>query len=127
MLQRGRKSAASKLLPFNVTGEPPRLTPPSFLSADEVALFTEVVAACDASHFRDSDLPLLISFVQATLMSRDSAHDPSKIMVWEKATRMQATLATRLRLSPQSRLDPKTVGRHRQPQGPFPWEPEPDG
>jgi len=45
------------------------------------------------------------------------------LALWEKATRMQATLATRLRLSPQARTDPKTIGRQ-MPQriGPPPWE-----
>jgi hypothetical protein len=127
MRQRGRRSVASNLVPLAMRGEPPRLSPPSFLSAEEVALFNEVVGACDVSHFRKSDEPLLVAFIQATLMSRDAAHDPSKILVWEKATRMQATLATRLRLAPQSRLDPKTVGRHAEPpRGPKPWEFEAD-
>jgi hypothetical protein len=123
MQQRGRKSAASHLLPVGVGGEPARLVPPAFLSAEEAALFAEVVAACDACHFRKSDESLLVAFVQATLMSREAAHDPSNIMVWEKATRMQATLATRLRLAPQSRIDPKTLGRRSEPpRGPMPWE-----
>jgi hypothetical protein len=45
------------------------------------------------------------------------------LALWEKATRMQATLATRLRLSPQARTDPKTIGRQ-MPQriDPPPWE-----
>jgi len=126
MQQRGRKSAAS-LLPVGVGGEQARLVPPAFLSAEEASLFAEVVAACDVGHFRKSDEPLLVAFVQATLMSREAAHNPSNIMVWEKATRMQATLATRLRLAPQSRIDPKTLGRQSEPpRGPMPWEREGD-
>lgn len=41
----------------------------------------------------------------------------------KKAVRVQAMLARSLRLTPQSRLDPKTVAR-RQPEhtGPAPWE-----
>jgi hypothetical protein len=35
---------------------------------------------------------------------------------------MTATLATRLRLSAQSRLDPKSVGRMRPYNGPRPWD-----
>ena len=54
---------------------------------------------------------MLVSYVQATLLSRVTARDPKMIAVWEKATRMQATLATRLRLAPQSRTDPKTLAR----------------
>ncbi|MGB9394444.1 MAG: hypothetical protein WCB32_06625 [Pseudolabrys sp.] len=85
-------------------------------------LFTELVAACDARHFVESDLPLLVSYVQATLLSRSTARDPDKIAIWEKATRMQATLATRLRLAPQSRTDPKTIARGLQRLGPQSWE-----
>jgi len=122
MRQRGRRSAAT-LVAIDLTGKPSRLTPPSSLNDDEQALFSELVGACDASHFRESDLPLLISYVQSTLISRAAAHDPDRIVLWEKATRMQATLATRLRLSPQSRIDPKTIGRQQSHPGPFPWDP----
>jgi hypothetical protein len=67
-------------------------------------------------------LPLLVSFVQATLLARRTVRDPD-VTNWEKAARVQMALATKLRLSPQSRLDPKTVAR-RQPErtGPAPWE-----
>jgi hypothetical protein len=42
---------------------------------------------------------------------------------WEKAVRMQAVLATKLRLAPQARVDPKTVGRQTpQRLEPPPWE-----
>jgi len=111
------------LVAIDLTGKPSRLTPPSSLNDDEQALFSELVGACDASHFRESDLPLLISYIQATLISRAAAHDPDRIVLWEKATRMQATLATRLRLSPQSRVDPKTIGRQQPQRGPLPWDP----
>ena len=50
------------------------------------------------------------------------ASDLHALAVWEKAVRLQAMLATRLRLSPQSRLDPKTVARRQPPLGPRPWE-----
>jgi hypothetical protein len=114
MRQRRRKSAATLAAP-NLTGRPSPLSPPASLNDDERALFCELVGACAAEHFRTSDLPLLISYIQATLIARDAAHEPDRITLWEKATRMQATLATRLRLSPQSRADPKTVARHEPP------------
>ena len=123
MRQRGRKSAAAELATLpGVDGKPPRLKPPPHLNDDERLLFDELVGACDPRHFVESDLPLLASYVQATLIARDAAHAPSKIVLWEKAVRMQATLATRLRLSPQGRIDPKTVGRRQEFQGPRPWE-----
>jgi hypothetical protein len=95
--------------------KPRRLSPPADLPADEAALFREIISNTAPDHFVPSDLPLLISYVQSTRLSRRAAvalhKDASLITVWEKATRMQATLATRLRLAPQSRVDPKTLAR----------------
>jgi hypothetical protein len=124
MRQRGRKSAVA-LGTLRVDGEPARLDPPTHLNDGERALFVELVDACNPRHFVPSDLPLLVSYVQATLLSRhaiaDAAKEPGALAIWEKATRMQATLATRLRLSPQARLDPKTVGRQELPLARPPW------
>jgi hypothetical protein len=122
MTQRGRKSAASLIGP-PVTGKPPRITAPSSLSIAEQTLFNELTGACDSSHFRKSDIPLLVSYVQATRIAQASALDPKTIALWEKAVRMQATLATRLRLSPQGRIDPKTLGRQDQSNLRKPWDP----
>jgi hypothetical protein len=126
MRQRGRKSAAFVDLP-NVNGDPPRLDPPSSLTDDERSLFVEITEASGPRHFVGSDLPLLVSYVQATLLSRqaikDVAKDAAALALWEKAVRVQAMLATRLRLSPQARTDPKTIGRQMpQRTGPPPWE-----
>ena len=106
-----------------VDGKPDRLSPPPHLNKAERTLFAEIVGAVDPRHFVEGDLPLLCSYVTATLIARKASRDMSMINVWEKATRMQAMFATRLRLSPQSRLDPKTVAR-RLPErsGPAPWE-----
>src|SRR6266511_1354982 len=109
MQQRGRKSMAGLVAP-NVSGEAPRLTPPPSLNDGERTLFNELVGACDSAHFRKSDLPLLTSFIQATLIAEAAARDPNRdISLWEKAVKVQATLATRLRLAPQSRIDHKTL------------------
>jgi hypothetical protein len=82
MLQRGRKSPDAIAAALHVTDEPPRLTAPASLASDERKLFNEIVGACDASHFRKSDLPLLTAFVQASVIAQAAAHDPDKIMVW---------------------------------------------
>jgi hypothetical protein len=125
MIQRGRKSAQHFSAPA-VDGDPPRLQPPAHLDDRERSLFVELVEACGPRHFVASDVPLVVSYVQATLLSRQAvktaAEKPAMLALWEKSTRMQATLATRLRLSPQSRLDPKTVGRERPSLYRRPWE-----
>jgi hypothetical protein len=120
MRQRGRKSA--DLAVINVDGKPPKLTPPPDLRDDERALFIELIDATDTRHFRPTDLPLLTSFIQATLLARSTAYNPNKVATWEKAVRVQAALATRLRLSPQSRTDPKTIGRQQARPFKRPWE-----
>jgi hypothetical protein len=125
MKQHGRKSAEAVAAP-SFEWQPPRLDPPEELSDAERSVFVEVTNACNPRHFAASDLPLLVSFAQTTVIARsagaNAASDPQALAVWEKAVRLQAMLATRLRLSPQSRLDPKTVARRHPLPGPRPWE-----
>jgi hypothetical protein len=108
--RRGQQSADVLALPA-ASCEPFRLRLPAGLTKPEKALFVELVASCSPRHFVQSDVPLLVSYCQATLMSRRTVRDASKVHIWEKATRMQAMLATRLRLAPQARTDPKTLAR----------------
>ena len=114
-MKRGRQSSAAlSVIPIERGRQ--RLQPPQDLSATEAALFRSIVTQCAPDHFAESDAPLLTSFVQSTILSRKAAKaltsgDASALPVWDRATRMQATLATRLRLAPQSRADPKTVAR----------------
>jgi hypothetical protein len=125
MRQRGRKSAAD-FVPPHVDGKPTRLEPPASLSDAERELFVELIDACDPRHFVKSDLPLVTSYIQATLMSRRAAagmvDDPGLIGAFEKGVKLQAVLATRLRLAPQARTDPKTITRHAPSLEPKPWE-----
>jgi hypothetical protein len=120
------RKSANELATPSVTGEPPRLDPPSSLTDDEQSLFVQITQACSPRHFVPSDLPLLVSYVQATLLSRQAIKNAGKdtvaLATWEKATRMQATLATRLRLAPQSRMDPKTLARQQPTLVRPPWE-----
>jgi hypothetical protein len=118
MRQRGRKSSA-ELVAFPVIEHRPSIDPPSSLTKAERSLFNELAA--NAEHLRPTDAPLLASYVQATLVSRRSARDPSKVDIWEKATRLQAMLATKLRLTAQARTGTRTVGRQ-EPPGPHPWD-----
>jgi hypothetical protein len=117
----GRKSADSKAL--NIDGSPPPLVPPSYLNPEERKLFQEIISSCDPRMFAQSDSPLLVSYVQSTLLSRrlSKGSDPKAIMLWEKATRMQATLATKLRLAPQARLSQVTAARRQEYKAQDPW------
>ena len=71
----------------------------------------ELIASISTRAFVASDVPLLVSFVQATLLSRKTAGDPKQFDTWREAVKVQAVLATKLRLAPQSRLDRKVAGR----------------
>ena len=130
---RGRKSAAEMHV-IRVDGKPDRLRPPKYQAAAERARFEEIVAACAPDHFRQSDEPLLARYVESDLLAREAAEHLHRegavvkgrpnawIVVQEKACRALVALSARLRLCPQSRLDPKTVGRQREARGPRPWE-----
>jgi phage terminase small subunit len=121
MKQRGRKSIAS-LHTISVDGMPSRLEPPDHLSADERQRFIEIVSNCDARHFRPSDTTLLVRFVEADALAERAAKELRKqpvidgkpspwLAVQEKNVRALVSLAMRLRLSPQSRIDSPALGR----------------
>ena len=127
MGQRGRRSA-SELGVVSVDGKPSRLAPPDHLGTDERRRFVELVANCDAGQFRQSDAPLLCRYVEADALAERAAKELREVgpvvdgraspwvTVQEKAVRALVALSMRLRLSPQSRLDPKTVGRNKGPE-----------
>lgn len=71
MRQRGRKSVAN-LMTLRVDGEPARLQPPRGLSKAEQHQFNDLINATSPKHFAESDLPLLVTYVQATVMARSA-------------------------------------------------------
>jgi hypothetical protein len=116
-----------------VDGKPRRLEPPASLGDAERVTFVDLITACDPTHFTASDLPLLVRYVEAAVLAEQAARElrcgaivdgrPSPwITIQEKAVRAMVALSMRLRLSPQSRLDPKTVARRQSYAGPPPWE-----
>ena len=81
-------------------------------------MFVSIIDGCSAGHFRLTDLPLLSRYCEAAVLAEQAAlelHDgavvdgkPSPwIIVQEKCVRSMVSLSMRLRLSPQSRLDPR--------------------
>ena len=133
MKQRGRVSAAA-LSAFAVDDQPARPSPPARLSEAERELFVAIVAGCDGLHFRQPDLPLLSRYCEAAVLAEQAALElrngavvdskPSPwIVIQEKCVRAMVSLSMRLRLSPQSRIDAKTLGRQQPYVGRRPWEP----
>ena len=84
-------------------------------------LWAEIVSTMPHDHFRASDAPLIEQYAQAISLARQAyanlAEEGSVVagranpwlVVLEKAGRSSVALSMRLRLSPQSRMDRKTV------------------
>jgi hypothetical protein len=113
--------------------KPQRLKPPPTLSKPERELFTRIVATNKPDHFRLADGVLLCRFVEAAILAEQAAAELRAgavvkgraspwLTVQEKAVRALLALSMRLRLSPQSRIDPQTAARAKVNTGPFPWE-----
>lgn len=117
--QRGRKSLAN-LATLRVDGTPPPLEAPSCLDDAERLLFDEIVSARDTRGLVRSDLPLLVSYIQASVIARNAARG-GDVGAFEKAARIQCALATKLRLTPHSRITARTAGRQAY-SGPKPWD-----
>ena len=97
------------------------------IKPQEAAIFREVVASCDPTHFRKSDVPILAALCTATYLSRFYAdqigEDATAFKNYVETTKLVITLSTKLRLTPQARISAKAVGRHEPPrEGPAPWE-----
>jgi phage terminase small subunit len=136
MRQRGRKSA-DELAVLSINGKGPRLEPPSFLPKAERSVFLDLVNSADLDHFRASDLPLLCRYAEAVVLAEQAAKhlrrgvvsQEGKVSAWivvqEKAVRAMVALSMRLRLSPQSRIDAKTLARQpiRGHRAPWEWNP----
>ena len=131
-MKRGRISAA-ELSVTGVDGQSARPSPPATLSEPERELFSSIVSGCDAEHFRQTDLPLLSRYCEAAILAERAALElrngavvegkPSPwIVIQEKSVRAMISLSMRLRLSPQSWIDPKTLARRQPQRGPMPWE-----
>ena len=112
---RGRKSTAEMSVVVPIDTRRKKLEPPADLKAEEAQIFRQLVSACAPDHFVKSDIPLLVAYCTSIHLSRWAADaiesDNSFFTTWERATRMIATLATRLRLAPQARIDARAAGR----------------
>lgn len=119
MRQRGRRSSAD----LELNGAAPagvRLVPPDILTSSEARLFREVVSSAPAGQFTASDVYLLCSFVRITLVCDDAAKSlakatektrPIRMKILDQAVKMQALLASKLRLAPQARVSGRSLAR----------------
>jgi phage terminase small subunit len=137
MAKRGRRSAADLSIIPPVSGKPDRLRPRDDAPEGVRKIWRELVAKVPPEHFRPSDADLVEQYAQAIALARLAysklaAEGPvidnrpsAWLIVLEKAHKSAVSLSARLRLSPQHRLDPRTVHRH-EPTFRRPWEDEPE-
>ncbi len=147
MKQRGRQSAAAQGIAVIDGGRGSRHAPPADLSDFESALWAQILGAMPADWYCPSAEEIMRAYVRCarTLRTIDNAVDELEnpdmlggidpeamaailrlVNTRDKQVRQLAMLATKLRLTPQARVDPKTAGRaHRrsaeQPSG-QPWD-----
>jgi hypothetical protein len=114
MKQRGRQTGnQSSVVPLFPMEQ--RIQPPSYVSAKEARLFNEVVTSVAPRHFVPMDADLIVAYVHAVQFERKFAAakktDPDAFGCWVLATKTQSMLARALRLTPRSRITPRTAGR----------------
>ncbi|MFK7844687.1 MAG: P27 family phage terminase small subunit [Rhodothermales bacterium] len=103
-----------------------RLSPPSDLDPAESEIWLMVVDACSAEHFKQSDIPLMVSYCQAYVQLQRAAKqlksEPLVIPTDGGSTKVNpivsvhkslsgtvSNLAMRLRLSPSTRIATKAA------------------
>jgi hypothetical protein len=114
-VKRGRKSASElTVVAFNPTRSIP--SPPPEFGKTESEIFRRIAAS--NPHLVSTDTQLLAAMVEAIMCRRAAAMTMRKDLeggfpLWEKAARVQASIAVKLRLAPSSRFDVRTAGRSR--------------
>jgi hypothetical protein len=119
IMKPGRPSAEDrKIIPLPAAD---RVDPPDNLTAKEAILFREIVSRCPPKQFSLADVYLLVSFVRVTLIAerasrqlakaRSAAERGSWMKMLNDGTKLQAQLATKLRLATSSRHDVRQLSR----------------
>lgn len=92
-----------------------RIEAPAHLSEAEKTLFKSITAQCHPQHFVQSDAELLAAYCQACILTSlafaAAMESPDQLSTWERSARTMASLATKLRLCPNARVNPLTLTR----------------
>lgn len=109
---------ARQIIPLPVAD---RVDPPDNLTAKERVLFREIVMRCPPQQFGLADVFLLTSFTRVTLLAERASHELTKartasernswMKMLDQSTKLQAQLATKLRLATSSRTDATKLSR----------------
>jgi hypothetical protein len=127
-LKPGRKSEAALALTV-IDVQAQRLKPPAYLKKEERAIFEHVVNHSAPQHFKENEQPLLALYCASIHLARfyvDAiGDDPGAHKLWVENARLAASLATKLRLTPQTRFDARAAERYSvtlSAEAPRPWE-----
>jgi hypothetical protein len=138
MSKPGRESLASLEIP-SVVGLPERPEPLSHLTAEEAEEWRNIVATKPADWFMRDAQPVLAAYCQAIVMHRElmgiwrarqALDAPEKLLglkdlvsMVNKTANLVAQLATKLRLTPQSRYNPRSASTaNSKPDGRKLWQ-----
>lgn len=136
MNTRGRKSAAS-LAVVATSSLPQRLEPPAYLTEAERALWLDVVNSKPIEWFGPDSSPVLVEFVRAvetcnqlagpvsiTMAGGDPGEIEKILKVRDREAKRAADLATKLRLTQQSRYTPQAAAtaNKKSQNASKPWE-----
>lgn len=119
-VQRGRKSQGALTV---ISGDSParispRISPPETLLPAVRDEFIKIVNSLVPEHFRESDATLLARYCQV-LVACNNAGDTSEFC---QLTKLQISLATKLRLCPSTRGHPRTTANQLCDNRSKPWE-----
>jgi phage terminase small subunit len=130
-----QSAAALAVVPIGKT----RLMPAGDLSPEQEKLWRRLIGSMPPGHFHPSDEPLLRSYVEVTervqmaqaQLAKGVVNKRGKVSPWLKiydgSVRLQASLASRLRLAPQARVDRRKAGAAvRADAAAGPWDAGPD-
>jgi phage terminase small subunit len=130
-VKRGRQSAEELGLAV-IDVQRQRLKPPPYLKKEERVIFEHVVSHSAPMHFKENEAPLLALYCTSIHLARfyagnigsegDTGHNHKQ---WVENARLSASLATKLRLTPQTRFDARAAERYSavpSDDAPRPWD-----
>jgi hypothetical protein len=104
-----RPGANANVVPLNPSHTRVRLTPINSLTRNERKIFNHT--AITNPHLKPADVLLLEGFSMA--VCRTVAAKRKNCQFWDTESRVMLAYATKLRLTPQSSVEPRTVARRR--------------
>ncbi len=134
MRKRGRKSGAElSVVPIDCNAL--RQIPPKNMAREQAQIWTTVVNSTPAGWFRENDVLLelycrhvhtadrLAKLIDSCGFEFDDLRQLNRLLAMRaRETSLTTRLATKMRLTQQARITPRSAGRKMENVGPRPWE-----